>query len=62
MKLYERPQAHHWIILRLLRTRTRDKRICNMETSRSIVWLMRTLGRAQVFEMIDALNFEEQNK
>lgn len=62
MKFYERPQAHHWIIARLVRANVKSKQSYNMETARSVVWLMRTLGNAQVFEMLDALRFEEENR
>ena len=62
MKFYERPQAHHWIIARLVSASTKDKKTYTMETARSIMWLIRTLGQAQVFDMLDALRFEEQNK
>ena len=60
MKFYIRPQAHHWVILRLIRTCVKAKTpIVTFNVAESIVWLMHELGRAQVFEMIDRLIVEE---
>lgn len=61
MKFYERPQAHHWIIARLIRASFKNSGTYNVETARSIMWLMRTLGSTQVNEMLDALRFEEES-
>jgi hypothetical protein len=61
MKFYERPQAHHWVIARLLRANFKDNKTYNVETARSVMWMIRTLGGTQVNEMLDALRFEEES-
>lgn len=61
MKLYEQPQAHHWIIARLIRASFKNRNLYNIDTARSIMWMVRTVGSAQLNEMLDALRFEEES-
>lgn len=62
MKFYEKPQAHHWIIARLIRASFKHRSLYTIDTARSIMWMVRTVGGAQLNEMLDALRFEEENK
>lgn len=62
MKSYIQPQAHHWIIARLVRTYDKTNK-SNMkyfiDHARSVAWLMSQVGYSQVNEMMDALQLED---
>lgn len=54
---YKEPQAHHWIIVRLivdgfLHGRTYSY---NDERARSVIWLVKELGAKRVSEMMSAI-------
>lgn len=62
MKFYIRPQAHHWIVLRLIRSYSKAKLHYSQDHARSLIWLMREVGQTQLNEMLDQLAFEDQHR
>ena len=62
MKSYIRPQAHHWVVLRLIRAYSRGRLPYTQDHARSLIWLMREVGQTQLNEMLDQLAFEDQHR
>lgn len=58
MKKYQEPQAHHWIVLRLLRQLFKEYGH-NRTAGRATLWLVREVGGKKVVEMIQQLEDEE---
>ena len=59
MKKYQEPQAHHWIVLRLVRQLFKTHGRHSRNASLSTLWLVREVGSNRVIEMIDQLEKEE---
>lgn len=59
MKKYQEPQAHHWIVLRLLRQIFRAHGGHGRNAGLSTLWLIREVGSKRVMEMIQQLEDEE---
>ena len=58
---YQKPQAHHWVALRLLRRLVRTHRVRGGDIDRSALWLVREVGGKQLVKMIQQLEQEEAN-
>jgi hypothetical protein len=58
MKVYQQPQAHHWIALRLVRGYARAVSTHNRDCTYAVVWLMREVGYKQLNNMIEQLQGE----
>jgi hypothetical protein len=61
MKKYQKPQAHHWVVLRLARQLIKTHRVRSGDAQLSAIWLVREVGGKQVVEMIQQLEQEEDN-
>jgi hypothetical protein len=59
MKKYQEPQAHHWIVVRLLRKVVKAKSSDAIDVARSTVWLLREVGYNRLMDMIVELEIEE---
>jgi hypothetical protein len=59
MKKYQEPQAHHWIVLRLLRQLLKSQGGHGRNAGLSTVWLIREVGIKRVMSMIEQLEQEE---
>ena len=62
MKKYQEPQAHHWIVLRLLRKLIALQKVHALDNVRSTIWLLREVGYNRLMDMIVELEIEEANK
>jgi hypothetical protein len=62
MKKYQEPQAHHWIVLRLLRQLLALQKVHALDNVRSTIWLLREVGYNRLMDMIVELEIEEANK
>ena len=62
MKKYQEPQAHHWIVLRLLRQLLALQKVHALDNVRSATWLLREVGYNRLMDMIVELEIEEANK
>ena len=62
MKKYQEPQAHHWIVLRLLRQLLALQKVHALDNVRSTTWLLREVGYNRLMDMIVELEIEETNK
>ena len=58
---YQEPQAHHWIVLRLVRRLIKSQGIRGGDAERSAIWLVREVGGKQLVKMIQQLEQEEAN-
>lgn len=61
MKIYyPPPEAHHWIVLRLMRAYAKaNPNTYSVEVVRSFRWLQGEVGSAMLEEMVDRLVTEE---
>ncbi len=60
MKKYQEPQAHHWIVLRLVRQLFKTHKGHGRNAGLATLWLIRELGGGnKVVEMIQQLEQEE---
>jgi hypothetical protein len=57
---YKEPQAHHWIIVRLLRDQFKNGNSYNEDRARTAVWLIKELGGKRVMQMLTELQQEER--
>jgi len=58
---YKEPEAHHWIVLRLVRRLFKTHNGHGVDAGRSVLWLIREVGSNRVIKMIDQLADEEAN-
>lgn len=59
MKKYQEPQAHHWIVLRLVRQLVKTHKGHGRNSGLSVLWLIRQVGYDQLMDMILELEKEE---
>jgi len=59
MKKYQEPQAHHWIVLRLLRQVFKSQGGHGRNAQLGTLWLIREVGSKRVMSMIQQLEDEE---
>jgi hypothetical protein len=59
---YKEPQAHHWIIVRLLRDHFKNGNSYsyNEDRARTAAWLIKELGGKRVMQMLTELQQEER--
>lgn len=62
MKKYQKPQAQHWVVLRLVKKMYGTSRWHHRDSELSMLWLLREVGSKQVMNMIDQLHAEEGAK
>jgi hypothetical protein len=58
---YKEPQAHHWIVLRLVKQSVKTHQGHSRTTGLSTTWLIREVGIEQLMDMILQLEQEEAN-
>jgi len=59
MNYWKEPQAHHWVVLRLLRELFKSDRGMSRTAGLSTLWLIRELSGRRVVKMIRQLEKEE---
>lgn len=59
MKKYQEPQAHHWVVLRLLRQVVKAHGAHSKNAVLSTLWLVRQVGYDRLMDMIEQLEKEE---
>lgn len=62
MKTYQQPQAHHWIIARLLVDSFGHSGgySYNDERALSVIWMVKELGGKKVSEMLATIQLEKR--
>lgn len=58
-KKYQEPQAHHWIVLRLVRQLFKTHNGHGRNSGLSVLWLIREVGSNRLMDMILELEKEE---
>lgn len=56
---YKEPQAHHWIIARLLRVRYGHSYTYDDDRARTVMWMIRELGAKRVSQMLATIQQED---
>lgn len=59
MKKFQEPQAHHWIVLRLVRQLFKTHKGHGRNSGLATLWLIREVSGKKVVEMIQQLEKEE---